>query len=218
MIIGDTMGKQNIIEFGLGKMSTDYKRGFFYQLDAQLKRIHQSGGIVRNFSPQSVYIDEETRIPSFQAIYPNSQYFFDSDDQKRAQVEDVELLSTLALCVYLAGEEAEYNLENGLLQFDVLKNNIDFVTTYFPEEDLDYYKQVFSDSDVPIYYSDFIDQKMRTSSSFGNSRSLVRSTEAGKAMAQRNQEAAYVNYVLMFTVVAVLTILSIFFYFSYVVH
>lgn len=210
------MGRLNIIDFGLSNMSSDYKRNFFYQLDAQLKEIHRSGGIVRNFNPQSVYVDEETRTPSFQIVYPNSSSFFDAEDLKRAQVEDIEMLSTLALCIYLSDGEMGYNLENGLLQFSVLQNNPDFVSTYFPEEDLSYYQQVFGGLEEPLYYSNYIDQKMN-GNAMGNSRSLTKSTEAGRAMAQRGEEAAYVNYVLAFSLVSILTILSIFIYF-YVSH
>ena len=203
------MGRLNIIDFGLSNMSSDYKRNFFYQLDAQLKEIHRSGGIVRNFNPQSVYVDEDTRIPSFQIVYPNSSSFFDAEDLKRAQVEDIEMLSTLAFCTYLSDGEMGYNLENGLLQFSILQNNVDFVRTYFPEEDLSYYQEVFGGLETPLYYSDYIDQKMN-GNAMGNSRSLTKSTEAGRVMAQRGEEAAYVNYVLAFSLVSILTILSIF--------
>lgn len=206
------MGRLNIIDFNLSNMSSDYKRNFFYQLDAQLKEIHRNGGIVRSFNPQSVYIDEETRIPSFQVVYPNSSSFFDEEDLKRAQVEDIEMLSTLAFCTYLSDGEMGYNLENGLLQFSVLQNNADFVRTYFPEEDLDYYQQVFGGLEKPLYYSDYIDRKMN-GNTMGNSRSLTKSTEAGRAMAQKGEEAAYVNYILAFSLVSILTILSIFAYF-----
>ena len=206
------MGRLNIIDFGLSERTNDYKRNFFYQLDAQLKGIHQSGGIVRNFSPQSVFVDEETRTPSFQVVYPSSNLFFDSEDLKRAQKEDIEMLSALAFCVYLSDGQSGYNLENGLLQFSVLQNNMDFVATYFPEEDMEYYNQVFNDMNEPVYYSDYIDHKMNQTSSLGNSRTLTKSTEAGRAMAQQNGEAAYVNYILAFTMVAVLTMLSIFAY------
>ncbi len=206
------MGRLNIIDFGLSERTNDYKRNFFYQLDAQLKRIHQSGGIVRNFNPQSVFVEEETRTPSFQAVYPSSNSFFDSEDLKRAQIEDIEMLSSLAFCVYLSDGESGYNLDNGLLQFSVLQSNMDFVKTYFPEEDIEYYSQVFGNLEEPIYYSDYIDRKMSQSSSLGNSRTLTKSTEAGRAMAQNSGEAAYVNYILMFTMVAVLTMLSIFAY------
>ncbi|MDE5587234.1 MAG: hypothetical protein K2I72_02550 [Bacilli bacterium] len=167
---------------------------------------------MRNFSPQSVFVDEETRTPSFQVVYPSSNLFFDSEDLKEAQKEDIKMLSALAFCVYLSDGQSGYNLENGLLQFSVLQNNMDFVTTYFPEEDVEYYNQVFHDMDEPVYYSDYIDRKMSQSSSLGNSRTLMKSTEAGRAMAQQNGEAAYVNYILAFTMVAVLTMLSIFAY------
>ncbi len=209
MIIGDTMGRLNIIDFGLSNMSSDYKRNFFYQLDAQLKVIHQNGGIVRNFHPRTVYIDEDSRVPSFQAVYPNSMTFFDEEDLKRAQIEDVEMLSTLAFCVYLSDGDSGYRLEDGLIQFDVLKKNMDFVNTYFPEEDLEYYEQVFTDSDNLSYYSEYINRKMNQSNSLGVSRTLTKSTEAGRAMAQNQKEAAYVNYILTFSMVAVLTMLFV---------
>lgn len=219
MIIGDTMDKMNIVDFGLPRMSSDYKRSFFYQLDRQLKMIHQNGGIVQNFSPFSIFVDEETRTPSFQAVYPTSRYYFDEEDQKQARVNDIKMLSTLVFCMYLSGEEPEYSLGNGLLQFDVLKNNMDFTCTYFPEEDLDYYRQVFSEGlEEPIYYSDYIDQKMNSMNTRGHSNSLSKSTEAGRALSPKNGEAAYVNYVLTSVVVAVLTLLSIFAYFSFFVQ
>lgn len=211
------MGKVNIVEFGLHKMSDDYKRNFFYQLDSQLKAIHQNGGIVRNFSPQDIFVDEETRTPSFMAVYPSLKYYFDEEDKKQAQIENVSSLSTLAFCVYLSKEEEEYNLNNGLLQFDILKNNLAFTLGYFPEEDREYYLEVFgSDLERPLYYSDYIDKKMASSNSKGESLSLSKSTPVGRAMSQRNGEAAYVSYILMFSVVGVITMLSIFVIFLFI--
>lgn len=209
------MGKLNIIEFGLARMSNDYKRNFFYQLDAQLKRIHQNGGIVRNFSPKYVYIDTETRTPAFQIIYPSSSYFFDIEDQRKAQVEDIQMLACLSFCVYLSGEEAEYCLENGLLQFEVLKNNWDFIVTYLPEEDIVYYKQIFNSTieDELSYYSDYIDQRRNIDGALATSRALSKSTEAGRAMAGKDSEAAYVNYILTFSIVGILTMFLIFIHF-----
>lgn len=206
--------KNSIVDFGLSKMSEGYKRDFFYQLDTQLKMIHQQGGIVRDFSPYSIFLDDETRTPSFRVIYPASKYFSDDTDRKFAQIDDIRMLATLTFGVYLSGIQEEYNIENGLFQFEVLRNNLDFTKQYFPEEDWEYYKRVFEEDLVePIYYSDFVNRKISDSNKVSsNNRSLVKSTEAGKAMAQTDSESAYVDHILTFLIVGVLTALMIFGY------
>lgn len=206
--------KNSIVDFELTKMSEGYKRDFFYQLDTQLKLIHQQGGIVRDFSPYSIFLDNDTRTPSFRVIYPASKYFSDDADKKLAQVEDIKMLATLTFGIYLSGIQEEYSIENGLFQFEVLRNNLDFTKQYFPEEDWEYYKRVFEEELLePIYYSDFINQKLSDSNRVsGNNRSLVKSTEVGRAMAQTDSESAYVDHILTFLIVGVLTVLMIFGY------
>ncbi len=209
------MKRTDIIDFGLVGMSQDYKRSFFYQLDAELKQIHQNGGIVKDFSPRSIYIDDETRVPSFRSVYPSSKLYFDEEDKKQAQLSDVQSLAVLAFCVYLAGESGEFSLENGLLRFDVLANHLDFVKEYVPEEDWEYYQKVFmafSHEEIP-YYSDYMDQKMsQQGRENAHPKVMSRSTAAGRAMASRDNEAAYVNFVLSFALFGVAIMLSIFFF------
>lgn len=218
-MIGDTMERMNMIDFSLSSMSQDYKRNFFYQLDKQLKQIHEAGGVVRNFSPQTITIDEETRVPSFPVVYPSSKLFYDQEDAQDAKLSDIRMLAILAFCTYLAGDSGEYHLEDGLLQFDVLANNLDFMKEYFPEEDWDYYQTIFSSS-VPmtgsLYYSDYIDEKMKGvgRGMSSSSKKLVNSTPAGRAMAKKDSEAAYVNYILSFVIVGISLLLSVFLFFQ----
>lgn len=209
MIIGGTMEKQNIIDFNLSSMSMEYKREFFYKLDLALKQIHMSGGFVSNFNPDSIYIDINTRTPSFEAVYPFQTTYSDSEDVKKANLL---WLADLAFCSYLP----DYNLNSGLLNPEVVSLRFEDFKEYFPEDDVDYYRQIFtmnySDRTLtPSYYSDYIKKQLNDGSkSQSNGMHYVKSTPAGKAMSTRDSEAAYINYVFMTCVVLSFTILIVF--------
>ena len=203
------MDKLSIVDFGLSSMSMEYKREFFYKLDFAMKQIHESGGYVSDFNPNHIYIDDMTRTPSFDSIYPFSYTYSDINDLKKANML---WLADLAFCTYLP----DYDLSNGLLNPEVLSSRFDDFKEYFPEDDVDYYRNIFtmdySDSSVLVaYYSDYINKKMENGSiTSSNTMSYVKSTPIGKAMAANDNEAGYINYVFITSVVCAVVMLSIF--------
>lgn len=203
------MDKVSIVDFNLSSMSMEYKREFFYKLDWAMKQIHESGGYVSDFDPNHIYVDQETRTPSFESIYPFSYTYSDSKDLKKANML---FLADLAFCTYLP----EYNLRNGLLNPEVLSSRFDDFSEYFPEEDVDYYRSIFtmdySDDNIPVvYYSDYINKKMENGSiTSSNTMRYVKSTPAGRAMTASDGEAGYINYVFITCVVFAVVMLTVF--------
>ncbi|MBE6146801.1 MAG: hypothetical protein E7168_00540 [Firmicutes bacterium] len=203
------MEKRSIVDFKLESMSMDYKREFFYKLDMMLKEIHTSGGYVMDFSPKSIYVSDITRIPAFTSISSFQNTYINPDDVKRANLL---MMADLAFCCYLP----EYSLDNGLLNPEVLATGFDNFKSYFPEEDVEYYKSIFeldyADDNAPIlYYSDYINQKKSSSSNEQkNSKTYIKSTPAGKAMSHSSDEAAFASNILMMCIVGIISILSVF--------
>lgn len=201
--------KQSIVDFNLSSMSMEYKREFFYKLDSVMKQLHESGSYVTNFNPDSILIDNVTRIPSFMQISTFSSSYEDPRDLKKANML---WLADLAFCSYLP----EYGLNQGLLNPEVLSLRFSDFQEYFPEEDIDFYREVFNmdfaDDSVPvIYYSDYINKKTdNVSRSSGNAISYVKSTAAGRAMAGSDNEQGYINYIFITCVVLAIVILMVF--------
>ena len=92
------MEKKTIVEFGLSSMSMDYKREFLYKLDFMLKEIHESGGFVTSFDPNTIYITEDTRMPMFSSI---RRFLPNEEDQQNIKVANLLWMADLAFCLYL---------------------------------------------------------------------------------------------------------------------
>jgi len=201
--------KQSIVDFNLSSMSMEYKREFFYKLDLVMKQLHENGSYVTDFSPNSILIDEVTRIPSFTQISTFSSSYVDPRDLKKANML---WLADLAFCSYLP----EYSLSQGLLNPEVLSLRFSDFQEYFPEDDVEFYRDVFNvdfadDSTPVIYYSDYINKKTgNVSRSSGNAISYVKSTTAGRAMAGSDNEQGYINYIFIASIVLAIVILMIF--------
>ena len=208
------MEKKTIVEFGLSSMSMDYKREFLYKLDSMLKEIHESGGFVTSFDPNTIYITEDTRMPMFSSI---RRFLPNEEDQQNIKVANLLWMADLAFCLYLP----DYNLENGLLNPEVISMYFHDFKGYFPEEDVDYYASIFqldySLPNLPVqYFSDYIDRKMSSNqaSMYSNQESYSKSTLAGRMMSEKNN-SGYANYILMTSLVGSLLLLGIWFLFSF---
>ena len=211
------MEKRTIVEFGLSTMSMDYKREFLYKLDSMLKEIHESGGFVTSFDPNTIYITEDTRMPVFSSI---RRFLPDEEDQQNIKVANLLWMADLAFCLYLP----DYNLANGLLNPEVISMYFQDFKGYFPEEDVDYYASIFqldySLSVLPTqYYSDYINTKMEANqaSAYSSHKSYSKSTLAGRMMSEKNniRNAGYANYILMTSLVGSLLLLGVWFLFSF---
>lgn len=197
------MDKLNIINCGISSMPLESKREFIYNLDYQLKYIHDNGGYIRDITPQSIYVDPGTNFPYFENIYAVSKNIFrDSEMMKKYNLL---CLANLAICLYLP----EYNLESGLLSFGVLSSNFEKIKTFIPDEDVNYYRNVLLENDTSLYYCDYI-QKIDSSNSMLSSNAIkyVKSTPVGRAMTEKSGESGLINYVFITCVVFSLVILA----------
>lgn len=197
------MEQINIIDYGISSMSLERKREFIYNLDYQLKYIHDNGGYIRDISPQDIYVDPETNFPYFENIYAVSKNVF--QDSEMMKKYNLLCLANLAVCLYLP----EYNLESGLLSFDVLSSNFEEIKTFIPDEDISYYRNVLLENDTSLYYCDYVKKISSDNSMLSlNAMKYVKSTPAGRAMTEKSGEAGLINYVFITCVVFSLVILT----------
>ena len=127
-------------------------------------------------------------------------------------------LANLAFCSYLP----DYNLNYGLLSYDVINQHFNEFISYFPEIDRDYYKSIFIDSyenkklpsDI-VYYSDYVIKQHQNSSNSNSSLAYIKATEAGRAFANQD-EAAFGHSFFFLTIVASIIVVLVGFliYFS----
>ena len=199
------MDKLNLIDFEISNKSMEYKREFIYALSYSMKKIHESGGCIENFEPKNIYVDVATRMPSFSSLSLLSKY----GDIESIKQADVVALSNLALCLYLD----QYDLNSGLLNLNVLVSNFDNLKSYFPEEDVDYYSDIFrtgfrEDNEIK-YFCDYIDKK-QASSGKETINTLVKATEQGKAYANLD-ESAFSNKLILVAATLLVVAAIIFF-------
>ena len=196
------MEKLNIVDYGISSRSIEEKRQFLFNLDYQLKYIHNNDGYVRNVDFKNIYVDATNNFPYFEDIYSISKSGFDNPNE----IKKVNLiwLANLAICLYLP----EYRLENGLMSLEVLISNFDQVKSYIPESDVDYYRNILFNTDSISYFSDYL-QKQNSSNSkmASNAMQYIKSTPAGRAMATNDSEAGIANYVFITCLVFALIIL-----------
>ncbi|MDD6224063.1 MAG: hypothetical protein PUB18_03590 [bacterium] len=203
------MEKLSLLDFKLPLMSMEYKREFFYKLDLSLKQIHIAGGYVNNFNPDSIFVDEVTKTPSFTAIFPLDQPYSNSDDIKKANLL---WLADLAFCCYLP----DYDLKQGLLNPEVVSVRFEDFQEYVPAEDVEYYRSIFTmnygDPTIsPSYYSDYIQKQLEDVAKHQSSGiSYVKSTPIGRAMSTKDKEAAYIHYLFIICVVLSFIVFSLF--------
>lgn len=204
------MAKLNIIDYGISSRSVEEKREFLYNLDYQLKYIHEHDGYIRNMDPRNIYIDDDNHFPFFEDIYSISKSGF--EDPNEIKIVNLLWLADLAFCLYLP----EYHLENGLFSLDILSNNFEQLKTYFPDKDVNYYRGVFSNINTISYFSDYF-QKIDNSNSkvAANAIQYIKSTPAGRAMALKDEESGLVNYVFITCVVFAIVILVLGFCFYF---
>lgn len=177
------MERISVEDFGLTNMSNEYKRNFLYEMDLQIKNIHKDKGYVGDFKADNIFISDETRTPSFEQVnriptYLDDTMFINSDVINEA---------LFALTLYMGSEFQLGMIPNA----EVMASNFDAIKAFFPEEDVEYYSDLFSkvkngNSDEIMYYSDYVNKKMQ-SSSIGNKQVLTKSTAVGRSMADNEE-------------------------------
>lgn len=208
--------KINLIDMNFKQLPMSEKRVAFTLMDAMIKKLHEKGFMVTDFNCNKIYYQDGYYF--FEDVALISDYYANSRDA--AILSNVLALSNLALCSYLP----DYQLNQGMLNFDVISSNFDKFISYLPEEDRDYYKGILVDSynngkidEHILYYSDYI-IKLGQNHNNSNSNSLayVKATEAGRAFANKENEAAFGHNLFFITVVLSLIVgmIGIIFYFS----
>ena len=136
------MEKLNIVDYNISSRSVEEKRQFLFNLDYQLKYIHNNDGYVRYIDSSNIYVDTNNNFPYFDDIYSISKGGFENPNE----IKKVNLLwlADLAICLYLP----DYKIENGLMSLEVLIDNFDRIKGYIPESDVSYYYDILLLQDV----------------------------------------------------------------------
>lgn len=211
--------KVNLLDIRFKDLNLEEKRAALVIMDVSMKRLHQHGLMVTDFNPSQIYY--ENGLYFFKKVSPISDYYI--DNKEKAVFRNVLGLSNLAFCSYLP----EYNLNNGLLSYDVIHQQFQNFSNYFPKEDVDYYKNIFIDSyndrkllGNVVYFSDYvIKQKNDVSNNKASSLAYIKATEVGRAFArQEENEAAFGSKFFILAIVTAFTIFLIgllFFLYAY---
>ena len=178
----------NLVDIKFNKFSIDEKRYFFMILDIMMKRLHERNFIVTSFNPKDIYYENGEFI--FSKVAPISS--LNSNSKEEAILNNIIGLSTLAFCCYLPS----YNLENGLLNNNTISGKYNNFKGMFNQVDSEYYQTVLVDSfnqnrlpEIPYFY-DYVKSK---ENNMGNNRSnsLVKATEYGKLMTEKEEVAGF---------------------------
>lgn len=207
MIIGDTMeNKVNLLNMNFNHMALEEKRAALVVMDVMLKKLHESGYMVTDFSPNKIYFQDG--IYTFEKVAPISSIV--AENKEDAVLNNVIWMSVVALWAYNS------NSANNLMAPLFVSNNFDSFAYSYPEEDRNYYKSILVDSyrtgklSAPVtYFSDYIIQQHKNrSTSNGSNLAYIKATEAGRALAN-NDEAAFGHNFFLVTIVASLTVILI---------
>lgn len=195
--------KMALLEYLPSLKSIDDKRGLVISLDQNLKALHDQGKTIITLNPHNILIDKETKQPIFSQDLSDSTGFTNLEAWKRLNTI---WLADLEMCIYLY---PNYNLDYGLMDLELLSNNFSDFSSFIPSTDVEYYRQILDSSyyisnDKPIYLSTF---NLNNGSQIGTSRTYVKATAAGKAMA--NNENGVINYLFITCVVFCLIVLTI---------
>ncbi len=195
----------SLIDMGFKNFPVEEKRTAFILMDVMLKKLHEKNLMVTNFNPNRIYY--ENGYYYFEDVSPITNYY--ARDKEDAILRNLLGLSNLAFCSYLP----EYQLNQGLLSYEVISSHFNSFSHIFVEEDRNYYKTILVDSfqsgrlsKENIYYSDYIikNNKNGTTNS-KNSLAYVKATEAGRALFPPD-EAAFGHTFFLLTIVASISI------------
>ena len=212
---GVVSNRISLLDMNFKQLSMADKRIAFILMDSMLKKLHEKNLMVTDFSLNKIYYQDG--YYSFEDVSLISDYYANNKDV--AIFSNVLALANLAFCSYLP----DYQLNQGMLNFDVISSNFDNFASYLPEEDRDYYKGILVDSyqngkvdGHTLYYSDYIINLGKNNNGSNNSLAYVKETEDGKAFASQDNEAACGNNFFLMTIVVSLVVglIGIIFYFS----
>lgn len=208
--------KVNLIDMNFKQLSISDKRVAFVLMDIMLKKLHESGFMVTDFNPNKIYYQDG--YYAFGDVSLISDYYVNSKEV--AVFSNVLALANLAFCSYLP----DYQLANGILNFDVICDSFDNFLNFIPEEDRNYYKGILVDSynrgkidGNTLYYSDYVIGLGKDNVGTANNRlAYIKATEVGKAFNNQTNESGFSNSFLLVTIVfsVVIGMIGVILYFS----
>lgn len=197
--------KVNLIDMNFKQLSIEDKRAAFVLMDAMLKKLHEKDLMVADFNPSKIYYKDG--YYSFDSISSISNYYGSNKDV--VIFSNVLALCNLAFCSYLP----DYQLNQGMLNLDVVCDNFDKFSSFLPEEDRKYYKEILVDSyskgkvdGNSLYYSDYVIELGHNNNSNNSSLAYVKATEIGRAMANNDDESGFGHNLFLITMVFSLVI------------
>jgi len=177
----------------------------FYNLDNQLKYLHQKGFCVSELNSDTIFLD--TNKHSSQSDH--ATFIFSSiaraQDIQRDSYNNILDLSKLAIGAFIS-------VDNGFCDYTNLDNN--YIKKYFNEmagyiPNAEYFRGVILGEDTIQYYSDFINKK--NTGGKGTAAQMVKANNYGK-MYVADDESAFVQIVLypvlLVTIIAIVAILT----------
>lgn len=176
-------------------------------LDSQMRQIHKKGYCLKNICFSTIVFDEYENI-TFSDFYKIK----DSNDIN----VDIEDFTNFSLGIYVLISSKEAGYYNDISYFDysvIAKRNKDFVLGNYgfiknsiPQEFVNYYDGVILNKSYG-YLSDFI-QKKGNDSNKSNTRTLVKSTQVGRALTEKENNAAFAQ-ALVYPILAICLMLMI---------
>ena len=197
IIIGDSMEaiekERNLIDIGFQNFTKEEKRNTFLILDMVMKEYHKKGYMITSFNPKDIYYENQIfSFSKYEKISPIT-----TNDESDAILGNIISLANLAFCSYLP----IYDIKQGLLNSDVVSKYYDKFENNFIPMDRGYYRSVLVDSvgtkklpEIPYFY-DYVKHVMENTDLSNNNNSnvisFIKATEAGRLMADKNDEAAF---------------------------
>lgn len=183
----------NLIQYRGSYRTKEELRNILYNLSKDMKRHHQNGEYIYDFSPRTISV---CWTNPGDVIFCKYKRFgqVPLSDIITLKVNDIKKLALLAFCMFLD----DYNLENGLLNIDVVKNSVEDNLSIFLDIDRDYYRSVFS-SDNMFYYCDYVDGK-------------ISSSKENSQISNLNGELGVASYVILFSIMSFTMIVMLCFF------
>lgn len=185
----------NLIDYRKSYRSKEEIRNILYSLSKDMKKHHQNGEYISDFSPRTISV---CWTNSTDVLFTKYRRFgqIPLSDVIDLKINDIKKFALLSFCLFLD----DYNLENGFLNMEVVKNSIEDNLNIFIESDRDYYKNVFK-SDKLFYYNDYIDERVNLTKidNIDNDSSTVNKKELGVT-----------NYFLLCSIVAITFMITLF--------
>lgn len=200
--------KETLRQYLTYNKNADEIEQIFYNLDNQLKYLHNKGIYVNELNSDTIFLEKNKNDSNNnQAVFIFSSLAKSKNIGNDAS-DNIVKFSKLAIGAFIS-------IDNGFCDYTNLNDN--YIKKYFDEmsyyiPNAEYFRDVVINNDTTLYYSDFINNKKTGGK--GNSNQMIKSTAYGK-MYVKDDESAFVQIVLypvlIVTIISIVAILSRFF-------